>query len=178
MVKVLAFDPGSTMGIAVFTEEGKLITAEEHLIKTSKDSLGYAMVRLEAALLKVKTAHPADSYVFVIEDVKRHLGTIAAHTYGAIIGMLQYIAFKDKTPIAWIGVKTSKKIATGNGNADKAAIVLAANKLFEGSITPKNHNAADAVCLGFSYFVGKGIYEAAPVHSLKKPKRAVASKEV
>ncbi len=63
----------------------------------------------------------------VYEDVRRHLGVDAAHAYGAYHGLVSMWAAPQGIAMEGIGVKVVKKHATGNGNADKVAMMRAAD---------------------------------------------------
>lgn len=64
--------------------------------------------------------------VIVYEEVRRHLGTDAAHIYGGIIGEIGSWCEDRERPYTGIPVGTVKKHATGRGNASKADMLAAA----------------------------------------------------
>jgi Holliday junction resolvasome RuvABC endonuclease subunit len=64
--------------------------------------------------------------VVIVEEVRRHLGTDAAHVYGAIVGAIQEECEVRVVPYQGIPVGTIKKQATGKGSANKEAMVAAA----------------------------------------------------
>ena len=78
------------------------------------------------------------------EEVRRHLGTDAAHTYGAFWGHLS--AWSDYLSIPYEGVPvgTIKKHVTGKGNANKQTVLQAVTQLGH---QPQDDNEADALAL-------------------------------
>ena len=82
----------------------------------------------------------------IYEDVKRHIGTEAAHRYGGYLALLRAACQRQGVEVVdvGVGVGTIKKWATGKGNASKSAVMQAMrNRGYE----PKDDNAADALAL-------------------------------
>jgi Holliday junction resolvasome RuvABC endonuclease subunit len=77
------------------------------------------------------------------EEVRRHMGTDAAHIYGGIISHIQTICLERGINYTAIPVATVKRVATGKGNADKDAMLAAARARWGNHIT--NDNEADAL---------------------------------
>ncbi len=78
------------------------------------------------------------------EEVRRHLGTDAAHIYGGLLAVLG--AWGEELGIAYQGVPvgTIKRFIAGKGNADKAAVITAVQaKGFD----PADDNEADAIAI-------------------------------
>lgn len=80
------------------------------------------------------------------EEVRRHLGTDAAHIYGALTGEIQKQGEVRKIPYYAVPVGTIKKFATGKGNADKATMVAAGAKLW-GQVLPEDETDARFIAL-------------------------------
>jgi Holliday junction resolvasome RuvABC endonuclease subunit len=78
------------------------------------------------------------------EKVQRHVGTYAAHAYGAYQGMLLTLAYEHCIPVVTMSVGEIKKFITGKGNADKQMVIDAVNKRGH-NIT--DDNEADAVAM-------------------------------
>ena len=72
------------------------------------------------------------------EEVRRHLGTQAAHVYGGLLATMQIECEAREIPYLGIPVGTIKKKATGRGNARKAAMIAAARDRW-----PDQHIADD-----------------------------------
>lgn len=78
------------------------------------------------------------------EEVRRHVGTSAAHVYGGIIAVITSVCEERGVPYQGQPVGTVKKLATGKGNADKNAMMRAAHARWSG-YTSSNDNEADAL---------------------------------
>lgn len=89
-----------------------------------------------------QNVRPGDEVAY--EDVKRHLGTTAAHVYGGLKAVVQSVCADIGAKCYGVPVGTIKKSATGNGAATKDAMVEAARaRGFE----PQDDNEADALAL-------------------------------
>ena len=80
----------------------------------------------------------------VYEDVKRHLGTQAAHMFGGFRSHLQFECEQRSIPYRGIAIATIKRRATGKGNAQKDAMIEAAHREWPGRPI-KDDNEADAL---------------------------------
>jgi len=78
------------------------------------------------------------------EEVRRHVGTDAAHIYGGFLACLS--AWCEENGLAYQGVPvgTIKRFTTGKGNADKAAVIAALREL---GFSPTDDNEADALAI-------------------------------
>ncbi len=78
------------------------------------------------------------------EEVRRHLGTDAAHIYGGLLATLS--AWCEEQGIAYQGVPvgTIKRFIAGKGNADKLAMLAAVRAR---GFAPADDNEADALAL-------------------------------
>jgi len=76
------------------------------------------------------------------EEVRRHAGTDAAHVYGGLLATLT--AWCEEADIPYMGVPVGaiKKHACGKGNADKLAMIAAAQTR---GWNPADDNEADAL---------------------------------
>ncbi len=76
------------------------------------------------------------------EEVRRHVGTDAAHLYGGFLATLT--AWREQRGVAYEGVPvgTIKRHVTGKGNADKAAVMAAVRAR---GFVPADDNEADAI---------------------------------
>ena len=121
-MRILAIDPGMNCGWAATITEGKGIISGTWNLKGGRfEGAGMRFVRLRNYLEQFGRT---DRIVF--EEVRRHLGTDAAHVYGGIVAVV--MAFCEETGTAYEGIPvgTIKKRATGKGNANKEAMVAAA----------------------------------------------------
>lgn len=78
------------------------------------------------------------------EDVKSHKGALAAHCYGAFLGMTEMVAQQHNIPLLPLGVGQIKRAWTGRGDANKALMIQQAIK--RGHQTD-DHNEADALAI-------------------------------
>jgi Holliday junction resolvasome RuvABC endonuclease subunit len=78
------------------------------------------------------------------EEVRRHVGTDAAHLHGGFLATLT--AWCEQQAIAYQGVPvgTIKRFATGKGNAGKDAVIAA---MRDRGFAPADDNEADALAL-------------------------------
>ena len=78
------------------------------------------------------------------EQVRRHMSCDSAHVFGGLAAILFMNCIKRNIPYFGEGVKTIKKVVTGNGNADKDMMIAAVKKL---GYEPVDNNEADAIGL-------------------------------
>ena len=78
------------------------------------------------------------------EEVRRHVGTDAAHIYGGLMATLTTWAELRDVPYQGVPVGTIKRHATGKGNAAKEAMIAAARAR---GYNPADDNEADAIAI-------------------------------
>ena len=78
------------------------------------------------------------------EEVRRHIGTDAAHIYGGLLATLTAWCEQKRIPYQGVPVGTIKRFIAGKGNADKAAVIAAIRA--RGS-NPADDNEADALAI-------------------------------
>lgn len=142
---MLALDLGTTTGFAFGEPNGarEAIISGSWVLKPNRyDSGGMRFIKFRQRLNELNTARPFHTVVY--EEVRRHLGTDAAHIYGGLMATLQ--AWCEDRGIAYssVPVGTIKKFWTGKGNADKAAMIRAAH---ERGFEPNDDNEADALAV-------------------------------
>lgn len=139
-MKVIAFDLGTVTGWACSgPESGTFDTRPSRY-----EGGGVRILRFRDHVVKLLDLHKPVSVVF--EEVRRHLGTDAAHVYGALMGVLMEECEKRNIAYSGVPVGTIKRHATGKGNAKKDQMIAAAQRLYPGvDIIDDNH--ADALCL-------------------------------
>jgi len=151
MTRHIGIDLGTACGIA-WTDDLKphALLSDVWSLKGGRFEGGGMRYERFRVLLEELIRKAPDERVFVwFEEVRRHIGTDAAHVYGGLLAMLGATCERLDVPYAGIPVGTIKKRATGKGNAGKPAMIEAANEAFhvEGpAIT--DDNVADAIwCL-------------------------------
>jgi Holliday junction resolvasome RuvABC endonuclease subunit len=139
---VLALDLGTTTGWAL--RSMGMTTSGCLSLKSSRfDGGGMRYLRFRRWLEQLQSdAGPIGAVYF--EEVRRHVGTDAAHVYGGLLGQLT--AWCEEHGVAYQGVPvgTIKAFAAGRGNADKAAMIAAVQAR---GFSPADDNEADAIAI-------------------------------
>lgn len=142
-VVTLALDLGTKTGYAILRADGKIVSGAESFHARNREGPGGRWVRFRAWLVGVKTNNP-DIGRIVYEDVKRHVGTDAAHCYGALRAIVEMFGEHHRIEYSGIGVGTIKKGFTGKGNAKKPEMMARCREL---GFHPADDNEADAIAL-------------------------------
>ena len=154
---VLALDLGACTGWAVRTTDGVITSGVAEFRPGRFQGGGMAFLRFRGWLDELnRTSGPIDAVFF--EEVRRHLGTNAAHIYGGFLAHLT--AWCEQRRIAYEGVPvgTIKRHATGKGNANKDAVIAAVRDL---GFDPADDNEADALAI-LSWALANRFGEVAP----------------
>ena len=139
---VLALDLGTTTGWAL-RSMGMTTTGCLSLKSSRFDGGGMRYLRFRRWLEQLQSdAGPIGAVYF--EEIRRHVGTDAAHVYGGLLGQLT--AWCEEQGVAYQGVPvgTIKAFAAGRGNADKAAMIAAVQAR---GFSPADDNEADAIAI-------------------------------
>ena len=78
------------------------------------------------------------------DEVRRHIGTTAAHVYGGFLAHLTAWCEHERVPYRGVPVGTIKLHATGKGNAGKEAVIAAMKAKGH---QPADDNEADALAI-------------------------------
>ncbi|WP_317849396.1 hypothetical protein [Tateyamaria pelophila] len=140
---ILALDLGTTTGWAIRGFDG-LITSGTVSFKPSRyDGGGMRYLRFTNWLTEIdRLSGPIGAIYF--EEVRRHAGTDAAHVFGGLLAVLTSWGELRGVPYQGVPVGTIKKFLTGQGNANKQAMVDAARKR---GFSPVDDNEADAIAI-------------------------------
>ncbi|MDX3877619.1 MAG: hypothetical protein QHC81_03935 [Achromobacter sp.] len=141
-VNILALDLGTKLGWAVRARDGKVWHGTEAFTPRKSWTPGQRWLRARSFLTDLIVRHQVHAIAY--EDVKRHMGTDAAHAYGAFLCLVEMLADSHRLRLLPVGVKTIKKHWTGNGNADKAAMEAQARAR---GFRPESDNDADALAI-------------------------------
>lgn len=163
-MRILGIDPGTKCGWALREPDGAMTSGVWQLKHGRHDSDGMKLIRLSGYLSEVYRATPFGLIAY--EEVRRHLGTDAAHIYGALYHKIQEWVISMNHPPALamalgvpleqtksgdakiehtgIPVGTIKKFATGKGNASKEFMIMAADDKWGETWHDLNDNEADA----------------------------------
>ena len=142
-MKIIGIDPGTACGWAVHDTKPKTwISGVWDLKSRRHEGGGMRFLRLRGYLQELLDATPGGRVV-IYEEVRRHMGTDAAHVYGGIIAVITEECEARGIPYLGVPVGTVKKLATGKGNAGKPAMIAAALDRWPG-FEPADDNEADA----------------------------------
>lgn len=140
--RIICLDLGTKCGWAI--QDGSFTTSgTEDFSPKRFESSGMRPLKFKNWL--TQTIKQGQTQIY-FEEVRRHAGTDAAHCYGGLMAVLLMTCEEFGVPCQGIPVGTIKKHATGKGNANKQAMIDAANRKW-----PDQHvtddNQADALCL-------------------------------
>lgn len=142
---LLALDLGTTTGWALRAADGLITSGTVSFRPSRYDGGGMRYVRFRAWLERlVADAGPIGAIHF--EEVRRHVGTDAAHVFGGLLATLTAWAETADVPYQGVPVGTIKRHATGKGNAPKEAMIAAACAR---GFSPADANEADAIAILF-----------------------------
>lgn len=140
---VLALDLGTSTGWAIRGADGLVTSGTVSFRPGRYDGGGMRYLRFGNWLTELdRLSGPLSGIWF--EEVRRHLGTDAAHVYGGLMATLTSWAELRGVPYAGVPVGTIKRHVTGLGNAPKASVVAA---IRDRGFAPENDDEADALAL-------------------------------
>lgn len=140
---VIGIDPGTSCGWAVLSDDGKRIASGVWNLSPGRhEGGGMRFLRLERYMREVigNLEHSA-GLVVAYEEVRRHMGTDAAHIYGGVVATITRICEQEGIPYRGVPVGTVKKTATGKGNADKALMMTTAVMRWESGFSSDEADA-------------------------------------
>lgn len=140
---VLALDLGTTTGWAMQVAGGRIESGTVSFRPSRYDGGGMRYLRLRA-WLDCMAADVSGLSTIYFEEVRRHVGTDAAHIYGGLLATLT--SWCEQHGIAYQGVPvgTIKRFIAGKGNADKPAVMTAVRAR---GFQPADDNEADAIAI-------------------------------
>ncbi|WP_019224596.1 crossover junction endodeoxyribonuclease RuvC [Bartonella rattimassiliensis] len=140
---ILCFDLGTKTGWAIRGGDGSIISGTMSFQPRRFEGGGMRYLRFKQWLSEIKqTAGGIDAVYF--EEVRRHVGTDAAHVYGGLLATLTAWCEHHQIPYEGIPVSTIKKATTGKGNASKEEMIEAMRS--KGHV-PCDDNEADALAI-------------------------------
>ncbi|TCT10513.1 hypothetical protein EDC22_10510 [Tepidamorphus gemmatus] len=140
---LLALDLGSTTGWALRLAGGMVHSGSVSFRGSRFDGGGMRFLRFRG-FLDGLLADAGGIEAIYFEEVRRHIGTDAAHLYGGFLATLS--AWCEEHGIAYEGVPVGsiKRHITGKGNADKALVIEAVRAR---GFDPEDDNEADALAI-------------------------------
>ena len=140
---ILALDLGTTTGWALRSSDGAITSGSESFRPQRFEGGGMRFLRFKRWLAELKDMTGGiDALHF--EEVRRHVSTDAAHSYGGFLATLTAWCEHHQIPYQGVPVGTIKKHATGKGNASKDDVLSAMRALGH---APADDNEADALAL-------------------------------
>ena len=140
---LLALDLGTTTGWAMRLSDGAIHSGTIDFRSGRYQGGGIRYLRFRGWLDRLVADTGTITAVY-FEEVRRNVGTDAAHLYGGFLATLT--AWCEQQAIAYQGVPvgTIKRFATGKGNAGKDAVIAA---MRDRGFAPADDNEADALAL-------------------------------
>lgn len=124
-MKILALDLGSKTGWAL---GGQTITCGTEAFNNNRFSGGgMRYLKFKNWLNEIHKISGGIEAIY-FEEVRRHIGTTAAHVYGGLLAILTAWCEENKIPYEGIPVGTIKKHATGKGNSGKPLMISSAKE--------------------------------------------------
>ncbi|MDG7056619.1 MAG: Holliday junction resolvase [Wolbachia endosymbiont of Penenirmus auritus] len=140
-MSILTLDLGKQTGWAIF-KDGVIQSGSESFHGNRFSGGGMCFLSFRNWLNSL--GHKFTAVYF--EEVRRHLGTDAAHCYGGFYAVLTAWCEEEKIPYKGVPVKTIKRFVAGKGNASKGDVIEAVKGK---GFFPKDDNEADALALVF-----------------------------
>jgi Holliday junction resolvasome RuvABC endonuclease subunit len=140
---ILALDLGTTTGWAVRNSRCRILHGTAEFRSSRFEGGGMRYLRFGKWLDQtLEITGGIDAVYF--EEVRRHLGTDAAHVFGGLLATLTAWCEENGIPYQGVPVGTIKSYACGKGNADKQAMIAAVR---ERGFEPADDNEADAIAI-------------------------------
>jgi Holliday junction resolvasome RuvABC endonuclease subunit len=140
---ILALDLGSTTGWAVRTARCRVLHGTAEFRPSRYEGGGMRYLRFGKWLDQTLEITGGIDVVY-FEEVRRHIGTDAAHVFGGLLATLTAWCETQGIPYQGVPVGTWKRHACGKGNADKQAVIAA---MRQRGFAPADDNEADAIAI-------------------------------
>ena len=140
---ILALDLGTTTGWAIRNGRRRILHGTAEFRSNRFEGGGMRYLRFGRWLGQtLEITGGIDAVYF--EEVRRHIGTDAAHVFGGLLATLTSWCEGHRIAYQGVPVGTIKRFATGKGNADKQAMIAA---MRERGFAPADDNEADAIAI-------------------------------
>ena len=140
---ILSIDLGTNTGWALRSKNGQITNGTVDFRPQRFEGSGMRYLRFCAWLDELlELTGKIDAVYF--EEVRRHLGVTAAHTYGGFLSHLSSWCEHNEVPYLGVPVGTIKRFIAGKSNASKKDVILAVRSLGH-NVT--DDNEADALAL-------------------------------
>ena len=139
---ILALDLGTTTGWASLA--GGIVHSGTASFRSCRyDGGGMRFLRFQHWLEQLADNSGGLAAIY-FEEVRRHVGTDAAHLYGGFLATLTSWCEREGVAYQGVPVGTIKRFATGKGNAGKEAVLAA---MRQRGFQPADDNEADAIAI-------------------------------
>lgn len=175
--KILALDQATTTGYAIAAYDGRIIESGIWKLadtKRSGESRGMRYVRFRLNMESVFERHPEINLICHEQTLLR--GGAATEIANGLKALILEQAELRKTEVTCVHTSELKLFATGNGRADKEAMIESSKK--HGNISPIDDNEADAVLIGLWASSKFGTFPAIFKPCVKKPVKKRRGKDV
>ena len=140
---IMALDLGTATGWALRDHTGLITSGTVSFRPSRYDGGGMRYLRFTNWLTEIdRLSGPIEAVYF--EEVRRHVGTDAAHVFGGLLAVLTSWGELRGVPYQGVPVGTIKRHVTGKGNAPKQAMIDAARAR---GFSPADDNEADAIAI-------------------------------
>jgi len=141
---VLALDPGTVTGWALW-QPGRPVRSGTAVFRPGRfEGGGMRWLRFRRWLAELADMVEGGLAEVAFEEVRRHLGTDAAHVYGGFVAEITAFCEAHGIPYRGVPVGAVKRHATGRGNAPKDRVIEAMRAR---GFDPADDNEADALAL-------------------------------
>ncbi|WP_455466424.1 crossover junction endodeoxyribonuclease RuvC [Bartonella sp. B39] len=140
---IFCLDLGTKTGWAICGTYGHITSGIANFQSRRFEGGGMRYLRFKQWLSEITMAAGQIDAVY-FEEVRRHVGTDAAHIYGGLLATLTAWCEHHTIPYEGIPVGTIKKATTGKGNASKEEMIKA---MCDKGHAPQDDNEADALAI-------------------------------
>jgi len=146
-MNIIALDLGSTTGWASYCN-GVYNSGTKSFALTKYEGRGMQFLKFRRFLGEL--ASMVRPEFIALEEVRRHLGTDAAHAYGGYLAHVGSYCEEAEIPHVGVPVGTIKKFACGKGNANKDEMVEAAKIKYPDQVIEDDNQADALMLLGYA----------------------------
>lgn len=141
MNNFVCLDLGTQTGYAKY-DDGKIDSGSKDFSTKRFEGGGFRGLRFRDFLNTLTEQRKPQAIYF--EEVRAHMGTLAAHVYGGLLMVLTMWCEEHEVPYLSVPVQHIKTAVTGNHMAKKEEVIAAVKRLGH---NPKDDNEADAIAL-------------------------------
>lgn len=141
-INVISLDLGTKTGWAIRHKDGSVISGSENFKQDRFQSHGMRYVNFRNWLIKIIKL--SDISIVAFEEVRRHISTDSAHSYGGYLSIMQSVCADLKVEYYGVPVGTIKKFIYGSGRASKNDVMSSVSAL---GYKFNDDNEADAIAL-------------------------------